>query len=321
MIGGDARDRMTVAPPVVFSGARRAVKQTLFSLGYYHQKLSQYEFPGVATLCYHGIRNADTAVPFADLHVFQEVFESHCRLIATACDPISLDDLRAARNGKRPLPARPIIVSFDDGYRSVLDHALPSLERFGIPAVVFVCADPVLRAEHFWFDMMCRRHGEDAVARAGALPYDDWRAVSESVSTPTSDAEAHRPMTIAELRRLASNPLIEIGGHTLSHPSLAFASVDEQRREIGCCRTSLQDALGKPVQSFAYPFGQLGANYSRETVSIVRSAGFDMAFTTRPAFLTRGSDAFFEIPRFLMLDAVDDVELAHRLTHSWHRSA
>src|SRR5438128_2578328 len=114
----------------VLAGMRRAVKQTLFSVGYYHQRLSQIDFDGVAVLCYHGVRAAgDDAGPFADLHVTAETFERHCRLLATACHPISLDDLRSARDGRRPLPRRPVIVTFDDGYRGVLEHALPTLER------------------------------------------------------------------------------------------------------------------------------------------------------------------------------------------------
>jgi peptidoglycan/xylan/chitin deacetylase (PgdA/CDA1 family) len=312
---------MIVSPPAVFEGVRRAVKQTLFSVGYYHRRLSHFQFPGAAILCYHGIRNVgDAPVPFNDLHVCADVFEAHCRFISAVCNPISLDDLRAARAGGQPLPARPVMVTFDDGYRSVLDHALPSLQRYGIPAAVFVCSDPVLRSRHFWFDTLCRRAGEEAVLRALTLPYDEWCALRESVSTAAEEHETHRPMTAAELLRLASSPLIEIGGHTLSHPTLARASIDEQYSEILGCRVALQDAVGKPVAGFAYPFGRLGAHYGPETVSIVGNAGFDMAFTTEPSFQSSGGD-LFEVPRFLMLDAVDDVELAHRLTHSWLTAA
>lgn len=307
-----------IPPPAAFGGVRRAVKQTLFSIGYYHQRLSQFEFPGVAVLCYHGIRNAAQAqAPFSDLHLSTDVFEAHCRLISAVCNPISLHDFLTALDGGRALPSRPIMVTFDDGYRSVLDDALPLLEQYGVPATVFVCSDPVLRSRHFWFDTLCRRDGEEAVRRAQTLPYDEWRELSESISTSVDERELHRPMTTAELLRLASSPLIEIGGHTLSHPALAVAATDEQRREISGCRSALQEAVGKPVHAFAYPFGRFGAHYGPETVSIVRNAGFDVAFTTQPSFQTRGGD-LFEVPRFLMLDAVDDVELAHRLTHSWH---
>jgi peptidoglycan/xylan/chitin deacetylase (PgdA/CDA1 family) len=309
---------MIASQAAVSGGARRAIKRTLFNVGYYRQRLSRFEFPGVAVLCYHGIRNAaDPQLPFNDLHVNTDVFEAHCRLISSACNPISLDDFRAALNSGRTLPPRPVIVTFDDGYRSVVDHALPSLERYRIPAAVFVCSEPVLRSRHFWFDTLCRRDGEEAVLCAQRLPHDEWRALTESISTPYQENEAHRPMTTAELVRLASSPLIEIGGHTLSHPTLAVASIDEQRREISGCRTALQNAVAQPVHAFAYPFGRFGTHYSLDTVTGVRNAGFDMAFTTEPSFHTCGSDPF-QISRFVMLNAVDDVELAHRLAHSWH---
>jgi peptidoglycan/xylan/chitin deacetylase (PgdA/CDA1 family) len=302
----------------VFGGVRRVVKHTLFSVGYYHQRLAQSEFPGVAILCYHGIRSqTDPRVPFNDLHVDPEVFEAHCRLISTACNPISLDDFRAALDGTRALPPRPVIVTFDDGYRSVLEYGLPSLEQYGIPAAVFVCIEPVLRSQHFWFDTLCRRQDEQAVLQAATVPYQEWRRRKESISAACYEHEKHRPMTISELRQLASSPLIEIGGHTLSHPALAHASVDEQRCEVAGCRTALEDAIGTRVNAFAYPFGQNGIHYSAETVRVVRDSGFDVAFSTEPSFVSNPGDRF-DIPRFVILHAVTEVELAHRLAHSWH---
>jgi peptidoglycan/xylan/chitin deacetylase (PgdA/CDA1 family) len=308
-----------MSPPAgVVGGVRRAVKHTLFSIGYYHQRLAHFEFPGVAILCYHGIRQrTEPRVPFNDLHVHPDVFDSHCRLIATACNPISLDDMREVLEGRRVLPPRPVIVTFDDGYRSVLEHALPSLERYQIPAAVFVCVDPVLRSRHFWFDALCRQQDEEAVLHAATVPYQEWRRRNESLMTACHVDETHRPMTRSELRQLASSPRIEIGGHTLSHPTLARASVDEQRCEIAGSRAALQDAIGKPVDAFAYPFGRRGIHYGAETVQLVREAGFRLAFTTEPSFATNLDDRF-NLPRFVMVDAVTAIELAHRLTHSWH---
>jgi peptidoglycan/xylan/chitin deacetylase (PgdA/CDA1 family) len=299
------------------SGVRRGVKRALFNFGYYHQRLSQLRFPGVAALCYHGVRgNDDIDLPFPDLHVSEQTFEAHCRLIAETCNPISLDDFRAALDGRRALPARPVIVTFDDGYRSVLDHALPSLERHRIPAAVFVCAEPVIQSQHYWFDILWRLEGEEAVLRAKTLPHCEWLAVVDSTSAAAEPTATHRPLTRAELRRLSESALIEIGGHTMRHPVLARAPLDDQREEIGGCRSALEDAIGKPVTAFAYPFGQLADHYQPDTVDLVRNAGFDLAFTTRQSFVT-GHASPLEIPRFLMLDSVDDVELAHRLVHSW----
>jgi peptidoglycan/xylan/chitin deacetylase (PgdA/CDA1 family) len=299
---------------------RQAIKQSLFTVGYYHQRLSTSAFRGVAVLCYHGIRLSDDSVPFSDLHVTKATFERHCRLIANACNAISLSDFREARRNGRDLPRRSVIVTFDDGYRGVLDHALPVLERHGIPAAVFVSAGPVVERRHFWFDALCRRQGEGAVLNARALPYQQWRALTEATAIPLDEIESHRPLTLAELQRLAASPLIEIGAHTMTHPTLALAPVEDQQREIAGCRAALQHVLRKPVTAFAYPYGNVLEDYTSETVNLVRDATFDLAFTTGASFATAESDAL-QLPRFVMLDAVGDVELAHRLVHSWHAGA
>ena len=300
-----------------FPGVRRAGKQALFSMGYYRRRLLSLEFPGIAILCYHGVRANDReTAPFKELHVTQQTFEGHCRLLSDTCNPISLDDLRAARSGVRSLPPRPVLITFDDGYRGVLERALPVLERYHVPAVVFVCAGPVLTGTNFWFDILCRLSGEAAVLDARGAPYEDWKKLVAGFETSAPEFEAHRPLTLEELRTLAASPMIEIGGHTMTHPTLALTPIDEQYREIVECRNALQDAVGKLIDSFAYPYGSLKQDYTDDTAKVVRQAGFSLAFTTGEAFGTVDGDPF-QIPRFLMLESVDAVELAHRLSHSW----
>jgi peptidoglycan/xylan/chitin deacetylase (PgdA/CDA1 family) len=184
---------------------------------------------------------------------------------------------------------------------------------------VFVCAAPVLNRQHFWFDALCRCEGEAAVLKARALPYQKWQTLVDSIESPALETESHRPLTSAELERLAENPLIEIGAHTMTHPTLALAPIEDQQREIAGCRTALERVLEKPVTTFAYPYGNPVADYTPETVSVVRHARFDLAFTTGESFATLDCDPL-QVPRFMMLDTVGDVELAHRLVHSW-RSA
>ena len=103
----------------------------------------------------------------------------------------------------------------------------------------------------------------------------------------------------------------------MSHPTLALAPLEEQRREIAGCREWLQQAIDKPIEAFAYPYGTLPQDYLPETADVAREAGFTLAFTTHESFAALDGDPF-QIPRFVMLDAVGDVELAHRLVHSWH---
>jgi peptidoglycan/xylan/chitin deacetylase (PgdA/CDA1 family) len=184
---------------------------------------------------------------------------------------------------------------------------------------VFISAAPVLDGRHFWFDALCRREGEAAVVKARALPYQNWRTLVDSLETTAVETESHRPLTSAELARLGESPLIEIGAHTMTHPTLALARVEDQQREIAGCRAALERVLEKRVTAFAYPYGNPFEDYTSETVSVVGQAGFDLAFTTGGSFATLECDPL-QIPRFMMLDSVGDVELAHRFVHSW-RSA
>jgi peptidoglycan/xylan/chitin deacetylase (PgdA/CDA1 family) len=138
-----------------------------------------------------------------------------------------------------------------------------------------------------------------------------------SIETTAGATESHRPLTSAELMRLAQSPLIEIGAHTMTHPTLALTPIEDQQREIEGCRIVLERVLEKPVNAFAYPYGNPFADYTSETVSVVRHARFDLAFTTQASFATLECDPL-QIPRFMMLDTVGVVELAHRLVHSWH---
>jgi len=298
---------------------RQTLKQSLFAVGYYHRRLSNTVFPGIAVLCYHGIRTTGAPTPFSDLHVTKATFERHCQLIDETCKPMSLAQFREAREGRLTLAPRSVLVTFDDGYRGVLDDALPVLERYRIPAAVFVAAEPVLDRQHFWFDTLWRRQGEAAVLKARTLAYDDWRTLIKSIETAADETDWHRPLTSAELTGLAASPLIEIGAHTMSHPTLALAGREAQRHEITRCKTALERMTGKPVTAFAYPYGNAGEDYTEETVSIVRDAGFDLAFTTSESFATLRCDAL-QIPRFTMLDTVGEAELAHRLAHSWRAS-
>ena len=303
------------APPL--SGIRRAAKHALFRSGYYGRRLSQLVFPGAAVLCYHSIRgDEDAPVPFNELHVTVSTFERHCQLISAHCNPISLADLRAARSGARSLPPRAVLVTFDDGYRAVLDHALPVLERYAIPATVFACSGPITRGVHFWFDSVWRTAGECAVLEARNAPAATWNELVKANETPASFAERHRPLTVDELMRLAASPLIEIGGHTVSHPTLALMPQEEQGREIAGCRRTLQQLTGMPIEAFAYPYGLSTADYSADTVSVVQQAGFAVAFTTGQSFAGADCSAY-EMSRFVMLESIDDAELAHRLSHSW----
>jgi peptidoglycan/xylan/chitin deacetylase (PgdA/CDA1 family) len=295
-------------------------KQALLSAGHYRRALARSRFPGVAVLCYHGVRPDDMppgTIRFQYLHIRESTFESHCRVIRECCDPISLDDWRAAAEGRAALPARPVLVTFDDGYRSVLTLAVPILARHDIPAAVFVCSGPMLSRRLLWFDAVAERDGEDSVEAWKTCDYDSWGAAC--ADTPALDASDPRillsPGELATLSRIKG---IEIGGHTVRHPILSRASTIQQREEIENNFASIRQWTGLPVRAFAYPNGRPGVDYTAATTAILRDEGVDIAFTTKPSFAAK-DEAPLERSRFIMLDDLSDGELAHRLTYSWPR--
>ncbi|MEU7856489.1 MULTISPECIES: polysaccharide deacetylase family protein [Nonomuraea] len=150
--------------------------------------------------------------------------------------PLTLGDLVASLNNNngRSMPAKPIVLTFDDGYADFHSHALPMLDRYKFPATVFLTSGWVSDA------------GDDAAGR----PLDDM-------------------LTWGQAREAAQTG-IEIGGHSHSHPQLDQLRTDELRQELRRNKGLLEDMIGTPVATMAYPYGYSSARVRRE----VRKAGY-----------------------------------------------
>jgi peptidoglycan/xylan/chitin deacetylase (PgdA/CDA1 family) len=303
------------------SGILNVGKRALFGAGHYHRALAGERFPGVAVLAYHGLRADDWragSMPLEELHVRASTFESHCRVVRETCHPISLDDWRRARAGTGRLPDRPVLITFDDGYRSVLTLGLPILRKYDLPAAVFCCSVPNAERRLLWWDYIADRDGDSAIERWKDRSYDEWLAECVLAAHLTSDEDPRATLTPAEVRDLAGQSGIEIGSHTARHPILARAPITRQRDELVENRTTLEVWTGRPVRALAYPNGRRRVDYTEETLTLVADLNFDFAFTTESGFATAG-DSSLEQPRFVMLSSVTGPELAHRLAYAWKR--
>lgn len=186
---------------------------------------------------------------------------------------VSFGDLMQAVATGAALPARPVVLTFDDGYAGVAWYAAPLLRRFGFPATVFVTTG--------WVD------GEPQ-AGGCAAPGD--------------------MLSWAQIRELSTTG-IEIGAHSHSHPELDQLTETELRRELGFARQLLQDCIGRPVQSLAYPFG-----YSNPLVrQTARAAGYRCAAAVGNLRATPESDPFL-VPRLTVRRRVDQVAFAAIVT-------
>jgi len=308
---------MSSEPNTVNEKAVGFLKSRLLTGGWYEWRLRRKRLPGVLVLCYHGIRGSSWRYRdevFSNLHLDSALFEAHCRLLAECCHPISVHEWRESARTGRPLPDRAVLVTFDDGYRSVYESARPILKRYRIPALMFVCSQPIRRQELLWFDALAREAGESAVTdfltRTRSERPSAWRTPK-----PADASDPLAPMTIDQLKALADDGF-EIGVHTASHVHLASTTQADQITELSDCRDSIAAWIGQPATAVAYPWGQPGRDYTQETVVIAERLGFDFGFTTRSEF-ARPDEPPLERSRFVVLASVQPAELAHRITYSW----
>jgi peptidoglycan/xylan/chitin deacetylase (PgdA/CDA1 family) len=224
-----------------------------------------------------------------------------------------------------------VVVTFDDGYRDNLHVAKPLLERYEVPATVFVASGYLGR--EFWWDQLDRILPRRAtlpnqvsltiggivhrLQEAGPRSTAAWRERSLAwlyrLLQPLTEEERQQVMeqikawsgitspdfadqkllSPDEVLRLGQGPLIEIGAHTVSHPDLTKLPTSEQETEIRQCKSYLEKLLNGPVTSFAYPHG----SWSETTVNTVREAGYTCACTSLNDVVWNRSNCF-RLPRF-----------------------
>jgi peptidoglycan/xylan/chitin deacetylase (PgdA/CDA1 family) len=172
---------------------------------------------------------------------------------------VDLDAVLKHYRDHAPLPDGAILITFDDGYRDNLENAAPILHRHGYPAVQFV---PLA----YVGDRQPLPH-EEHLARSGVINRTvDWEE-------------------LGELEKLG----VRIESHGISHRPLADLELDEAAREIAISKLRLEERLGRPVRAFSYVKGS-EAHYKPVHLSLVRQAGYDVAFTAVSGANTPASD-------------------------------
>lgn len=281
--------------------------------------LDSHRFPGVLVLAYHGIRSSaapDSRLTFAPLHVPDAAFAAHCAFFQRYCEVLSADEWLAVQRHERPLPARGVLLTFDDGYRSVLTSAVPILRTHNLPALFFVCSGPARAKELHWYDALARRDGEDAVRLLRDGTFDRWQQTVAMLDRACGVSDPQAVMTPEDIAALASTPGMTVGAHTVSHPPLARASADRQAKEMEDCARDLSEWTQRQIRFFAYPTGRRPADYDNTSVSAADRAGFVSAFTTADGFASPDRPPL-EQPRYTVVDGLTVPELAYRLVYVW----
>jgi peptidoglycan/xylan/chitin deacetylase (PgdA/CDA1 family) len=99
-------------------------------------------------------------------------------------------------------------------------------------------------------------------------------------------------MSVRDMQTLSGNPLFSIGAHTVHHPMLSQQNAEEQAFEVKESKRQIETWLGKPVDGFAYPYG----NFNAVTQVLLKESGFRYAVSTESKPVTAQDDPF-ALPR------------------------
>lgn len=253
-------------------------------------------------------------------------FDQLMRLVSRSFRVLSLAQA-ADHLAQASLPARSLVLTFDDGYADNVEVALPILQRHGLTASFFVSTG-FLDGGRMWNDSVieCLRAStrssldlaEFGVAAAVPLQTLAQRQQAVQLLLPkikylnlgqrelaltklqslcgVANLPRNLMMSTAQLRSLQSAGM-EIGGHTVSHPILTTLSGEQAEEEIALGRERLQQLIDQPVQVFAYPNGKPGQDYDASHVALVRKLGFRAAVSTAAGAAGAGAD-LFQLPRY-----------------------
>ena len=265
---------------------------------------------GLVTLNYH--RFGDRTQSAVDPGVYSataESFDAQIRYLKKHCDLIGLSDLPdVLREGSS---RRAVLLTVDDGYRDNYEVAYPILKQHQVPAVIFLATGFLDQPRVAWWDEISWmvRESRLAVARLPdrwkveplrlapettaaalsrvlglvktltpqelALLLDDLAECLQTGRAPVTDQTA--PWMTWEMVREMRRNGIAFGGHTITHPILAYCSTDQQRTEIFGCKARIEQELGETIEAFTYPVGMRNS-FNPQTMGLVQEAGYRWAF-------------------------------------------
>lgn len=228
----------------------------------------------LAVLAYHGIED-------------RQSFAAQLDRVARTARPVALGDVLDWLHSGRALPSHSVLLTFDDGDRTLLDVGLPLLAERRIPGVAFVVPELVGTDRPFWW-----REAAHLVAHGGTARNLPAQSPSAAVGALKRMPDPDRRRSLEELRVSAARPAppqeqlapdelpelaeggLEIGNHTLGHPLLDRCDDQTVETEISGAHRLLSRWLGSPPRAFAYPNG----NTDRRAEDLLGRLGYRAGF-------------------------------------------
>ena len=301
---------------------RRAAAPLLHSTGAL-RRLHRRSLPGVVSVVtYHGLLREPLSVPDS-CFLGLDHFTAQMEYLARHFQVLHLEDAF----GPDPHPTdRPLAcVTFDDGFASAHDLALPVLERFSIPASMFVVTGLIDTADTVWsarlhqavcatsapevtfaglrFPLGSRAARSDTSTRLQQLiktlrepvfdaALDDLLAqLDQRRAEPAATWEPFRMLRSDQIRQMSRRDLVRVGAHSASHQILTRTSPDDACAQIHASLRTIAALVERPSRTFAYPNGGPD-DFDENVIEMLRRAGIEHAVTLIPGPNARTTDAY-----------------------------
>jgi peptidoglycan/xylan/chitin deacetylase (PgdA/CDA1 family) len=203
-------------------------------------------------------------------------FNAHVHALAAyGYTAIAMDSFFAWLGGHKALPHGAFVLTFDDGFRGVREHAWPVLRRLDWPFTVFLVSGFI--------------GGRDC-----------WNGGRR---TGTSDLLARD-----EILEMAQQG-VGFESHTCTHPRLPALSDSQLTEELSVSKSEIESLVGRTVRYLAYPFGESSSN----VVAATRGAGYEAAFSVQAGFNRPGVDRY-QIRRIDVFGSDSPAQLIRKIT-------
>jgi len=201
--------------------------------------------PGLCVLCYHKIGVPPAGSKLKDLWVSPERFRAHVKyLLDHGYTTLFFSDLKKAFDSGAELPAKSVLITFDDGYENNYTLAWPILKELGAKGNIFVVYNTIAKA-NLWHN-------------------------------PASEPWVNMA-TLAQLKEMQESGVMEYGSHTMNHPHLSALKLEDAAWEMEESKRQLEAAFGSEMCAFAYPYGD-GA-YAPAIRARALAAGYTFDFS------------------------------------------
>ena len=212
------------------------------------------------------------------------------------------------------------LITVDDGHISSYDVIYPILKKYNVPAIFFVSPEIAKRenAINFWFQEIrdydkkklwniIKTHSnkqdnpeKDHIDLIKNETIDNiWKIISKYQELYLVARKEPQNMTIQQVLQIDKEGLVEIGAHTLTHPFLAKETDIKAKEEIQSSIKQLEEILGHPVLTFAYPNGRPIIDFGEREKQFLKETSVKLAFSTYTRKFSL-SDDVFAIPRYAL---------------------